>query len=195
MVILYNPSVILLKIFCVRVIPCQVIQQNGSFHLILTKIHEILWGVRSQASELNKVGIFKIGTVFPKSWTFEILMFFKRIGPKNSWSFAVGTSTDCPLSLNIFIQYFAVKWKAPCWTKQHRQFFTGDLWTLVNHCYKATCFSCGFKHDDISNTYDSNSATSIDFIFLNVRTGVIKVILYLGHPCLFFIFRQKKKFI
>ena len=45
-----------------------------------------------------------------------------------------------PLSLNIFIQYFAVKWKAPCWTKQHRMFFTGDLWTLVNRCYKATFF-------------------------------------------------------
>ena len=69
-----------------------------------------------------------------------------------------------PLSLNIFIQYFAVKRKAPCWTKQHRKFFTGDLWTLVNRCYKATCFSCAFKHDNILNTYNSNSATSIDFI-------------------------------
>jgi len=54
-----------------------------------------------------------------------------------------------PFSLNIFIQYFAVKYKAPCWTKQHRKFFTGDLWTLVNHCYKATCFLCAFKLDDI----------------------------------------------
>ena len=71
-----------------------------------------------------------------------------------------------PLSLNIFIQYFSLKWKAPCWTKQHRKFFTGDLWTLVNRCYKATCFSCAFKNDDILNTYNSNSATSIDFIFL-----------------------------
>jgi len=34
-----------------------------------------------------------------------------------------------PLSLNIFIQYFAVKWNPPCWTKQHRTFFTGDLST------------------------------------------------------------------
>jgi len=70
------------------------------------------------------------------------------------------------LSLNIFIQYFAVKWKDLCWTKQHSKFSTGDLWTLVNHCYKATCSSCAFKHDDILNTYESNSATSIDFIFL-----------------------------
>ena len=71
-----------------------------------------------------------------------------------------------PLSLNTFIQYFAVKWKAPCWTKQHRKFFTGDLRNLVNHCRKATCVSCAFKHDDILNTCNSNSATSIDFIFL-----------------------------
>ena len=69
------------------------------------------------------------------------------------------------LSLNIFIQYFAIKWKAPCWTKQHRKFFTGDLWTLVNRCYKATCFSCAFEHKDIINTYNSNSATSSHFIF------------------------------
>ena len=71
-----------------------------------------------------------------------------------------------PLSLNIFIQYFAVKWKVPCWTKQHWKFFTGDVWTLVNCCYKATCFSFAFKHDDILKTYNSNSATLIDFIFL-----------------------------
>jgi len=70
-----------------------------------------------------------------------------------------------PLSLNIFIQYFAAKWKAPCWTKQHRQFFTGDLWTVVSRWNKARCFSCAFKHDDILNTHNSNSATSIDFIF------------------------------
>ena len=97
-----------------------------------------------------------------------------------------------PLSLNIFIHYFAVKWKAPCWTKQHRKFFTGDLWTLVNHCYKATCFSCAFKHDDILNTYNSNSANSIDFIFFNVRAGVMEILLCLGHSCLFLNFRQKK---
>ena len=70
------------------------------------------------------------------------------------------------LSLNIFIQYFVVRWKAPCWTKQHWKFFTGDLWTLVNYCYKATCFSCAFKHDDIWISYNLNSATSIYFIFL-----------------------------
>ena len=40
-----------------------------------------------------------------------------------------------PLSLNMFVQYFAVRWKAPCWRKQHRKFFTSDLWTLVNRCY------------------------------------------------------------
>jgi len=27
-----------------------------------------------------------------------------------------------PLSLNIFIQYFAIKWKASCWIKQHKVF-------------------------------------------------------------------------
>jgi len=95
-----------------------------------------------------------------------------------------------PLSLNIFIQYFTVNWKPPCWTKQHRMFFTDDLWTLVNHCYEATCFSCAFKHDDILNTYNSNSATSIDFIFYG-RAGVTEILLYLGHLCLFTNFRQK----
>jgi len=30
-------------------------------------------------------------------------MFFKRIGLKNSWSFAVGTSTDCH---SFFSEYF-----------------------------------------------------------------------------------------
>jgi len=99
--------------------------------------------------------------------------------------------TVIPLSLNSFIQYFAVKWKAPSWTKQHRKFFTGDLWTLVNCCYKGKCFSCAFKHDNILNTYNSNSATSIDFIFYE-RPGVMEILLYLGHPCLFFNFRQKK---
>jgi len=67
-------------------------------------------------------------------------MLFKKIGPKNFWRFAVGISTDSRLSLNIFFQYFSVKCKIPCWTKQGRKFFTGDLWSLVNHCYKATCF-------------------------------------------------------
>ena len=46
---------------------------------------------KSPASELSKVGISLIGHVFPKLWAFEILIFFKRIGPKISWSFAVGT--------------------------------------------------------------------------------------------------------
>ena len=96
-----------------------------------------------------------------------------------------------PLSLNIFIQYFAAKWKTPCWTKQHRKFFTGDLGTLVNRCYKATCFSCAFKHDDILNTYNSNSATSIDYIIFYVRAGVTEILLYLGHPCLFLNYMQK----
>ena len=36
------------------------------FHLTLAKIHEILPRGRSEASELSKVGIFKIGPVFPK---------------------------------------------------------------------------------------------------------------------------------
>jgi len=71
-----------------------------------------------------------------------------------------------PTFLNVFIQYFKVKCKVPCWTKQDRKFFTGDFWTLVNCCYKAICFLCAFKHNDILNTYSSDSATSIDFIFL-----------------------------
>ena len=50
--------------------------------------------------------------------------------------------------------------------QNNTKFFTGYLWTLVNRCYKATCFSCAFKHDNILNTYNSNSGTSIDFNFL-----------------------------
>jgi len=70
-------------------------RKMGIFHLTFTKIHKILQGERSQVSELNKVGIFEIGPVFPKLWTFEILMFFKRIGPKISWRFGVGSSIEC----------------------------------------------------------------------------------------------------
>jgi len=40
----------------------------GIFHLTLTKIHEILYGERSQASELNKVGIFEIGPVYFRNY-------------------------------------------------------------------------------------------------------------------------------
>ena len=90
-------------------------------------------------------------------------------------------------SFNIF----TVKLKAPCWTKERRKFFTGDLWTLDNRCYKATCFSCAFKHDNILNTYNSNSASSIEFILFDVGAGVMEILLYLGHPCLFFNFKQK----
>ena len=99
--------------------------------------------------------------------------------------------TVTPLSLKIFIQYFAVKWKRPCWTKQHRKFFSGDLSTLVNCCYKATCFSCAFMHYDILNTCNSNSATSTDFIFC-VRAGVMEILLFLGHPCFMFELQAKK---
>jgi len=131
-------------------------------------------------------------TCFSKIMRSQILMFFKKIAPKKFWKFAVGTSTDChSYTLNIFIQYFTVKCKVPCRTKQDRKFFTGDLWTLVNSCYKATCFSCAFTHDDIFNTYNSNSATSIDFIFFNNLRASVMEILYLVDPCLFFNFRQK----
>jgi len=58
----------------------------------------------------------------------------------------------------------------------------------------ATRFSCAFKHDHILNSYNSNSATSIDFIFY-VRAGVMEILLYLGHPCLFLNFRQKKLYL
>ena len=106
-------------------------------------------------------------------------MFFMRIGWKILGVLLLElqliVTPLCSLlsALNIFIQYFAVKWKAPCWTQQDRKFFTGDLWTLVNRCYKAACFSCAFKHDDRLNTYNSNSATSIDF-YLRKNEKLIK---------------------
>jgi len=111
-------------------------------------------------------------------------MFFKRIGPKNSWSLLMEHQLIVtPLSLNIFIHYLAVKWKVHS-EQNNTKFFTGNLWTLVNHCYEATRFSCAFKHDNILNTYNSNSATLIDLNFFNVRAVVMEILLYLGHPCL-----------
>jgi len=88
-------------------------------------------------------------------------------------------------SLNIFIQYFAVKCKDSCWIKQDKV-FPADITTLINCCYKAT-----FKHDDISNTYNLNSTTSIDFIFFYSQVDVMKILQFLGNPCLFLNFRQK----
>jgi len=102
------------------------------FHLILTKIHDILQGERSQASELNKVGIFEIGPVFPKLWAFEISIIFKRIGPKNSWNFAVGTTTDCHSFISeYFHSIFCSKVEG---SKMNKTTHHCDLWTLVNRC-------------------------------------------------------------
>jgi len=116
-------------------------------------------------SKLSKVGIFEIGPVLPKLWAFEILMFFERIGPKNSWSFAVGTSTECHSFISEYFHLIFCS-KVEGSMLKTTEFFTGDLWTLVNRCYKETCFLCAFKHDNILNIYYSNSAISIDFIFL-----------------------------
>jgi len=139
-----------------------VIQQNGDFssdphqnsrNFIQGKISGF-WAQQSWyfwnricISEIMSIWIFDVSQ---EDWTKKILVLLLEL-----------QLIVTPLSLNIFIQYFAVKWKASCWTKQHRKFFTGDLWTLVNRCYKATCFTCAFKHDDIANTYNSNSPTSI----------------------------------
>ena len=104
------------------------------FHLILTKIHEILHGERSQASELNKVGIFEIGPVFPKLCAFEILMFFLRIGPKNSWSFAVGTSTHCHSFISeYFHSIFCSKVEGSVLNKTTQSFslLTFEPWLIV----------------------------------------------------------------
>jgi len=69
-------------------------------------------------------------------------MFFERVGPKNSWSCAVGTSTDCHSFISkYFHSIFCSKVEGSMLNKTtHRKFFTGDLWTLVNRCYKAICF-------------------------------------------------------
>jgi len=133
---------------------------------------------------------------------FEIRLVFQNCEHLKSWCFSRKLEqiffgilllelllNVTPISLNIFIHYFAVKCKVPCWTKQDKKFFTGDFWALVNCCYKATCFSCAFKHDDILNTYNSNNATSI---FSYLRAGVMEILLYLGDPCLSFHCRLKK---
>ena len=77
-----------------RAIPCQVIQQNWNFssdphqnsrNFIKGKIS----GFSAQRSWhfWNWTCISKVMSI----WN----LFIKRIGPRNSWSFAVGTSTDC----------------------------------------------------------------------------------------------------
>jgi len=42
--------------------------------------------------ELNKLEFLKSDLYF---WNYKHLKFFNRIRPKNSWSFAAGTSADC----------------------------------------------------------------------------------------------------
>jgi len=90
-----------------------------------------------------------------KLWAIEILMFFKMIGPNFFWSFTVGTSTDCHSFISEYFhsttEHFTVNCKVACWTKQSFSLVTFEL--LVNCCYKITCFSCAFKHDNILNTY------------------------------------------
>jgi len=66
-------------------------------------------------------------------------MFFKKIRPKIFLKLELQLIV-APISLNIFIQHFAMKCKITCWTKQDRKFFTGDVWTMVNCCYKAHVF-------------------------------------------------------
>jgi len=65
----------------------------GIFHLTLSKIHEILNGKDLEFLSSTKLEFLKSDLYF---WYYEHLklMFFKRIGPRNFWSFAVGTSTD-----------------------------------------------------------------------------------------------------
>ena len=97
-------------------------------------------------------------------------MFFKMIGPKILGVLLLQLQLILtPLSLIIFIQYFAVKYKVSCWTQQNKVF---HWWPLKPDT--ATRFLCAFKHDYILNTYNSNSAISIDFIFC-VRAGVIEI--------------------
>ena len=51
---------------------------------------------------------------------------------------------------------------------------------------------CAFKHDDILNTYKTNSATSMTSFFY-LRAGVMEIVLYLGDPRLILNFPSGKK--
>jgi len=132
----HNINAIITWINGLRVIPCLVIQQNGDF---------------SSDPQQNSRN-FRMGNKLLSSTKLEFLksdLYFRNYEHLKFWCFLKELDQKIlgvlllelhlivtPLSLNIFIQYFAVKWKAPRWTKQHRTFFTGDLWTLVNSCYK-----------------------------------------------------------
>jgi len=100
-----------------------VIQQNGNFSSNLHQNSQNFIRGRSHASELYKVGIFEIGPVFPKLSAFEILMCFNGIRPKNSWSFAVGTSTDCHSFVSeYFHSIFCSKVEGSMLNKTHKIF-------------------------------------------------------------------------
>ena len=105
------------------VIPCQVIQQNGDFssdphqnsrNFIRGKISGF-WAQNSW-NFLNRTYISEIMSIW--NWCFLRGLDQKIIGVLLLELQLIIT----PLSLNIFIQYFAVKWKAPRLTKQHKVF-------------------------------------------------------------------------
>jgi len=109
---------------CIRVIPCQVIQQNGgSFIRPSPKFTKFYQGKDLRLLSSTNLELFKWDMYF---WNYEHLKF---------WCFSRGLDQKILgilllelqlnvtlLSLNIFIQYFAVKCKALCWTKQHKVF-------------------------------------------------------------------------
>ena len=107
------------------VIPCQVIHKMGIFHLTLSKIHEIYKGKDLRLLSSIKL-VLKSDLYF---WNYEHLKF---------WCFSRGFDQTIlgvlllelqlivtPLSLNIYIQYFAVKWKAPAEQNNTESFSLG----------------------------------------------------------------------
>ena len=92
-----------------------------------------------------------------------------------------------PSSLNIFFQYFPIKYKLLCWTKKDRSYFTGDFWTLVNRHDKATYFCV---HSSMT-IFQIPITQILQLLLTSFLSGVMEVLLFLGYLHLFLNFREK----
>ena len=76
----------------------------------------------------------------------------KKNEPKHFWNFAVETSTNCNSYISEYCHsIFCNKAQGSMLNQIKQKVFTGDLWTLVNCCDRATYFSNAFKHNDTGN--------------------------------------------
>jgi len=111
------------------------------FHLTLSKINEISKDERCFLS-WTMLKFFKSDLDFPNYEPLKFLWFWKYGWKIIGILLLVLQLIVTPISLNIFIQYFAIKCKVPCWTKQDSAVFTGDLWTLLITVIRQHVFLC-----------------------------------------------------